>query len=131
MGCPVRAFQAKHKAAWRQLEAANRLQRSQQSYSREHDQELISALKAAFPPIPQDRPAPLQPDPYQALIQGRAGHDSRVPIFVVGMPRSGSTLVEQILASHSQVFGAGQAPVNRCRPCRCEEICVSCRLGQA
>ena len=31
-----------------------------------------------------------------------------MPIFVVGMPRSGTSLVEQILASHSRVFGAGE-----------------------
>ena len=30
------------------------------------------------------------------------------PIFVVGMPRSGTTLIEQIIASHPQVFGAGE-----------------------
>lgn len=30
------------------------------------------------------------------------------PIFVIGMPRSGTTLIEQILASHPQVFGAGE-----------------------
>jgi tetratricopeptide (TPR) repeat protein len=33
---------------------------------------------------------------------------SDLPVFIVGMPRSGSTLVEQILASHPQVFGAGE-----------------------
>jgi tetratricopeptide (TPR) repeat protein len=38
------------------------------------------------------------------------GSDSTAPIFIVGMFRSGSTLVEQILASHSQVFGAGELP---------------------
>ncbi len=36
------------------------------------------------------------------------GIDSEVPVFVVGMPRSGTTLVEQILSSHPQVFGAGE-----------------------
>ena len=38
------------------------------------------------------------------------GHPSSDPIFVVGMPRSGSTLVEQILASHSQVEGTTELP---------------------
>jgi tetratricopeptide (TPR) repeat protein len=33
---------------------------------------------------------------------------SELPVFVVGMPRSGTTLVEQICASHSRVFGAGE-----------------------
>lgn len=36
------------------------------------------------------------------------GVDSELPVFIVGMPRSGTTLCEQILASHSQVFGAGE-----------------------
>ena len=36
------------------------------------------------------------------------GVASRLPVFIVGMPRSGTTLVEQILASHPQVFGAGE-----------------------
>jgi tetratricopeptide (TPR) repeat protein len=30
------------------------------------------------------------------------------PVFIIGMPRSGTSLIEQILASHSQVFGAGE-----------------------
>jgi tetratricopeptide (TPR) repeat protein len=36
------------------------------------------------------------------------GDPSTVPVFVVGMPRSGSTLIEQILASHPKIFGAGE-----------------------
>lgn len=36
------------------------------------------------------------------------GLDSDVPVFVIGMPRSGTTLVEQILASHRDAFGAGE-----------------------
>jgi len=37
-----------------------------------------------------------------------AGDLSALPVFVVGMPRSGTTLIEQILASHPAVFGAGE-----------------------
>ena len=37
-----------------------------------------------------------------------AGDPSPLPIFIVGMPRSGTTLVEQILSSHPDVFGAGE-----------------------
>jgi len=36
------------------------------------------------------------------------GYQSDQPVFIVGMPRSGTTLVEQILASHSGVYGAGE-----------------------
>jgi tetratricopeptide (TPR) repeat protein len=39
-----------------------------------------------------------------------ASSQSERPIFVVGMPRSGTTLAEQILASHPAVFGAGELP---------------------
>jgi tetratricopeptide (TPR) repeat protein len=38
------------------------------------------------------------------------GCDSSDPIFIVGLPRSGSTLLEQILASHSQVEGTTELP---------------------
>jgi tetratricopeptide (TPR) repeat protein len=41
------------------------------------------------------------------------GLESERPIFIVGLPRSGTTLTEQILASHSQVFGAGELPFAR------------------
>lgn len=41
---------------------------------------------------------------------GSAGHQDPSPIFVLGLPRSGSTLLEQILASHSQVEGTSELP---------------------
>src|SRR5690606_19102807 len=39
---------------------------------------------------------------------GNGGHDSAEPIFIVGMPRTGTTLVERILSSHPDVFSAGE-----------------------
>ena len=41
------------------------------------------------------------------------GLDSRRPVFVVGMPRSGTTLIEQILASHPRIHGAGERMFGR------------------
>src|SRR5262249_55363770 len=39
---------------------------------------------------------------------GKVGNSSELPVFIVGMPRSGTSLVEQILASHPAVYGAGE-----------------------
>jgi tetratricopeptide (TPR) repeat protein len=41
---------------------------------------------------------------------GYQGNPDEIPIFILGMPRSGTTLVEQILASHPNVHGAGELP---------------------
>jgi hypothetical protein len=38
----------------------------------------------------------------------RASHGNRRPVFIVGMIRSGTSLIEQILASHPQVYGGGE-----------------------
>ena len=46
------------------------------------------------------------PQFFAAVAAG--GVASELPVFIVGMPRSGTTLVEQIAASHSRVFGAGE-----------------------
>ncbi len=47
--------------------------------------------------------------PYFAAAP-RSTVGSERPLFIIGMPRSGTSLVEQILASHPQVFGAGELP---------------------
>jgi tetratricopeptide (TPR) repeat protein len=45
-----------------------------------------------------------------ALLHGKkgSGDPSAAPVLIVGMPRSGTTLIEQVLASHPRVFGAGE-----------------------
>ncbi len=49
------------------------------------------------------------------LLERLAGHGagSDQPVFIVGMPRSGTTLIEQILASHPQIEGAGEPNLMR------------------
>jgi hypothetical protein len=42
------------------------------------------------------------------MARAGRGHPSETPIFVIGFPRSGSTLIEQILASHADVQGLGE-----------------------
>jgi tetratricopeptide (TPR) repeat protein len=44
------------------------------------------------------------------LLSTPGGHEAPDPIFIVGMPRAGSTLIEQILSSHSLVEGTSELP---------------------
>jgi tetratricopeptide (TPR) repeat protein len=73
----------------------NRLQRMQFTYREGETLALLQRIQTEFTAQ------------MMAEKQG-LGHASSAPIFIVGMPRSGSTLVEQILASHPRVFGAGE-----------------------
>jgi tetratricopeptide (TPR) repeat protein len=74
------------------LHEGNRLRKEELDYSLEIDQKLFSIIKKMF-----KTPKSLS---YEAsTIQ---------PIFIVSLPRSGTTLVEQIIASHQAVYGAGE-----------------------
>lgn len=42
------------------------------------------------------------------LKSAPVNHETRCPIFIVGMPRAGTTLIEQILSSHNSIYGAGE-----------------------
>jgi hypothetical protein len=46
----------------------------------------------------------------QIVARAEFGADAPDPIFIVGLPRAGSTLIEQILASHSAVEGTMELP---------------------
>ncbi|WP_417307527.1 tetratricopeptide repeat-containing sulfotransferase family protein [Devosia sp.] len=82
-------------AAFRFLDAANRLRRAGLTYDMTETERSFDDVIAAFTPETMVRLSGFgDPDP--------------TPIFVLGMPRSGTTLVEQILASHPAVVGAGE-----------------------
>lgn len=76
------------------LATANEIARRRRTWDRKGYSTAISSLNAVFTPPPAGAP-------------GELGEEV---IFIVGLPRSGSTLVEQILASHSLVNGVGELP---------------------
>ena len=87
---------ADYKKAFRYFAEGNRIARSRLKYSAELDHRKFQNIKRVFGPEFIKRHA-------------ASGIEDGSPIFIIGMPRSGSTLVEQILASHPDVFGAGEA----------------------
>lgn len=84
-----------YREAFRHFELGNRLRRGTFDYDIESDAELIHNIMRTFN---RDAVARLRLD----------GQPSRRPIFIVGMVRSGTSLVEKILASHPAVHGAGE-----------------------
>jgi tetratricopeptide (TPR) repeat protein len=81
------------------LAQALRRQRGRQYDPAEHGR-FVDNLLAAFTPAFFERTAGF-------------GLDTERPVFIVGLPRSGTTLTEQILARHSQAFGAGELRLAR------------------
>lgn len=81
--------------AFNQLKIGNVLKRRQIIYDEAAELDAFTRIQDLYTP---------------QLIQSTrdAGESSPVPVFIVGMVRSGSTLVEQILASHPQAFGGGE-----------------------
>lgn len=65
----------------------------------------MQIMQQVFPRSPA--PPEQSSDAYDILTSGIVGYPDTSPIFVVGMPRSGSTLVEHILSSHPLAHGAG------------------------
>jgi tetratricopeptide (TPR) repeat protein len=81
--------------SFRHLLNGNALKRWQAAYDEAATLDGFARMRAAFTPAVMQE------------LRG-CGDRSPLPIFIVGMPRSGTTLLEQILASHSGVFGAGE-----------------------
>ena len=89
--------QGDYDQAWQYYRRGNARQRALEHYdpveTEVTNDELIEVFDGAF----------------LAARQG-VGHPDPAPIFVLGLPRSGSTLIEQILASHSMVEGTSELP---------------------
>lgn len=81
-----------HEQSFRQLQQGARLRRAHLQYDVANDVATVDWIREAFPQVLPTAP--------------RAGEPA--PIFIVGLPRSGSTVVERILSSHSKVTSAGE-----------------------
>ncbi|HEY6048796.1 MAG TPA: sulfotransferase, partial [Sphingomicrobium sp.] len=84
-----------HEKALEHYIIGGRMKRAQLDYNEEETHGFFDSIRAAFP---------------REVFENRkyAGLDDDRPVFIVGMPRSGSTLVEQILSSHPDIYGAGE-----------------------
>ena len=74
---------------------ANKLIRKTFSYSTEEQEKYFRKLKSIY-------------SDNNFKKYSFSGNKSKKPIFIIGLPRSGSTLVEQIISNHSRVHGAGE-----------------------
>ncbi|CAE6868004.1 Beta-barrel assembly-enhancing protease [Paraburkholderia aspalathi] len=81
--------------AFRHLDAGNRHKRATFAYDAAATGRWMERIAGTF-----------TPDLF-ARLHG-VGNPSEMPVFIVGMPRSGTTLIEQIVSSHPQVTGAGE-----------------------
>jgi tetratricopeptide (TPR) repeat protein len=84
-----------HARAFQLLEEANLIRRRSFTYRRSDSDKAFGEIERNF-------------TPELFAKHADAGNPDPTPIFIVGMPRSGTTLVEQILASHPDVAGAGE-----------------------
>ena len=82
--------------AFEHYSEGNMLRKKLLKYDISQDIELFKKIKSSYPNIVQHSLEPNKSSP------------GLTPVFILGMPRSGTTLVEQIASSHSQVTGAGE-----------------------
>ena len=84
-----------YEASFNQLLEGNSLKRQQITYDEVGAHSLFGHIQRAFT--------------LERMRHNQGlGDPSNLPVFIIGMPRSGTTLIEQILASHPKVFGAGE-----------------------
>ena len=90
---------ARYDDAFAAYAEGNRLKHATLPYDEDSAEKLMARIMAVFD---HDFFAA------RALPTPHLGNKQRAPIFIVGMPRSGTSLVEQILATHPDIYGAGE-----------------------
>ena len=83
-------------SAYENYVAGGKLRQKLLSYDFEQDELIFDQIKATAPKFKE------------LTFKQPVEAATNTPIFILGMPRSGTTLVEQIISSHSQVHGAGE-----------------------
>nr|WP_319513769.1 tetratricopeptide repeat protein [uncultured Cohaesibacter sp.] len=83
-------------ASLKHYKAGGALQIDRVHYTIEKDEELFEKIRQSAPSIRAQALAPSRDD------------ETVTPIFILGMPRSGTTLIEQIISHHTQVYGSGE-----------------------
>ena len=82
---------------FRLLNEGNNLLKKKLNYSTDHSSKVILNIKKIFKLLPE------------SISVAESTYSSNIrPIFIVGMPRSGTTLVEQIISNHHKVYGGGE-----------------------
>ena len=84
-------------ASFENFEKANKIIRSLINFRIEDEIKLFNSIKKEFKNVDLDK-------------FNKTLNNQKKIIFILGMPRSGTTLVEQIISSHSNVFGGGELP---------------------
>ncbi|WP_265561655.1 tetratricopeptide repeat-containing sulfotransferase family protein [Sphingomicrobium arenosum] len=89
------ADRGEHERALEHYILGGKMKRAQLNYNEDETHGFFDAIRAAFP---------------KEVFENRKfeGIDNERLVFIVGMPRSGSTLTEQIISTHKDVFGAGE-----------------------
>ena len=93
--------QKRYDDAFEAYAEGNRLHYQENPYDLERDIRRLEVTRSYFS-------AELLERSHAVLEKLPPVEDERVPVFIVGMPRSGTTLTEQVLASHPDLFGAGE-----------------------